>query len=141
MAEVLRFGGSRRFQDHFSPADRGNAKIYLPVVAESLNFEILALVDTGADWSVLAAEVAGVLGLFNRDGESLTLSTRLGNYSGTLERLRILIRADLGDSLEVDATFFVSEEWPAGTFLGYNGFLQHLLFAVDATENRLYFDC
>ena len=49
------------------------------------------------------------------------------------------ILAEQGEELEVDTTFFLSPEWPGGNFVGYQGFLERFLFAVDASKNRFYF--
>jgi hypothetical protein len=49
--------------------------------------------------------------------------------------------ADDGDSLRIDATVFVSSDWPrrAGTFLGYSGLLERIRFAVDPQKNDFFF--
>jgi hypothetical protein len=39
----------------------------------------------------------------------------------------------------VEATFFVSPEWPGKTFLGYKGFLDRLRIALDPPVNDFYF--
>jgi hypothetical protein len=51
----------------------------------------------------------------------------------------LTILADDGESLEVQATVFVSRDWPAGTFLGYSGFLERIRFAVDPQQNDFHF--
>jgi len=47
--------------------------------------------------------------------------------------------ADEGRSLEVDATFFISQSWRGGTFLGYTGLLDRLRIALDSPANLFYF--
>ena len=43
---------------------------------------VLALLDTGAAWSVLNADLARELGLFERDGGPATISSQSGEYRG-----------------------------------------------------------
>ncbi len=99
----------------------------------------LALLDTGASWSVLTAELAGELGLLEQEGEPLTLSSRVGRIEGKLVSARIALLADDGDSVELDSTVFVSRDWPAGNFIGYSGLLERIRFAVDPGDNRFVF--
>ena len=97
------------------------------------------MLDTGAAWSVLDAELAGDLELFDRDGEAVTISSRLGAVQGKLVRTKTTLVADDGDSLDVDSTVFVSREWPAGNFIGYTGFLERIRFAIDPRDNAFIF--
>ena len=47
--------------------------------------------------------------------------------------------ADEGAPLEIEAVIFLSKDWPGGNFIGYQGFLQKIRFAVDPHCNRFYF--
>jgi hypothetical protein len=51
----------------------------------------------------------------------------------------ITIPADEGKSLDVEATAFVSPDWPWPNFIGYQGLLQRIRFAVDPETNLFYF--
>jgi hypothetical protein len=97
--------------------------------------------DTAADWSVINTEIAEDLGLFGIEGESIALSTRFGTIAGHLVPAAMTLIADDGDSLRIDATVFVSSDWPrrAGTFLGYSGLLERIRFAVDPQKNDFFF--
>jgi hypothetical protein len=97
--------------------------------------------DTAADWSVISTEIAEDLGLFGIEGESIVLSTRFGTIAGHLVPAAVTLIADDGDSLGIDATVFVSSDWPrkAGTFLGYSGLLERIRFAVDPQKNDFFF--
>lgn len=86
-------------------------------------------------WSVLNAEIARRIGLLDAQGEPLTLSTRTGKVFGKLVRAPVSLVADAGESLELDATFFVSADWRHGTFLGYSGLLEWMRFAIDPYRN------
>jgi hypothetical protein len=97
--------------------------------------------DTAADWSVINTEIAEDLGLFGIEGESIALSTRFGTIGGHLVPAPVTLIADGGDSLRIDATVFVSSDWPrkAGTFLGYSGLLERIRFAVDPQKKDFFF--
>ncbi|HEX3131274.1 MAG TPA: hypothetical protein VH394_28315 [Thermoanaerobaculia bacterium] len=99
----------------------------------------LAQVDTGAAYSILEQDVARALGLMHGIGPLSRLSTRLGDLRGRLLRVPLKILADEGDSLEFEATFFVSSDWHGGTFLGYSGLLDRLRIGLDCPRNLFYF--
>jgi hypothetical protein len=69
----------------------------------------------------------------------VVLSTRLGVFQGTLYRGQVTLPADEGESLDLDATVFVCPDWPGPNFLGYQGLLQRVRFAVDPESNTFYF--
>lgn len=94
----------------------------------------LALLDTGAAWSVIDTDTAELLG--NQLGpptETVTLSTRFGKVKGDLHRLKITLLAEknCGSDLSVDGTVFVSEDWPGPIILGYHCFLERIRIALD----------
>lgn len=130
--------GRAKFEDTAPWAEEPTPKIYVKITPEDLGVVLLALVDTGAPWSLLDAEVAESLNLLNGDGEPKTIKTWRGAFRGRLERINVRLHADEGDSLDFEATVFVSPGW-RGNFLGYGGLLQHIRFAVDATKNLFYF--
>ncbi|HEY3569200.1 MAG TPA: hypothetical protein VGP73_14815 [Thermoanaerobaculia bacterium] len=68
------------------------------------------------------------------------MSTRLGSFRGDLYRGPLFFEAREGEPLDVEATVFVSSDWPPGmNFLGYEGLLQRIRFAVDPEVNLFYF--
>ncbi len=130
--------GRSRFLDSLG-APEPTPKIYVKFLPGDVQIPLLAQVDTGAAWSVLDREIAQALGFFEQAGPPANLSTRSGTIHGKLHRTPLTIRADEGDSLEVDATVFVSSEWLHGNFLGYAGLLERIRFAVDPQTNGFYF--
>jgi hypothetical protein len=133
--------GRSRFEDREEVATGGTAaKIFVKIAPEALGgVLLLAELDTGAAWSVLHTEVAEALDLLNGTGEPVPYSTRLGRITGHLERTSIYIIADEGESLRIEATVWVSREWPGGNFLGYGGLLERIRFAIDPGDNFFYF--
>lgn len=106
----------------------------------------LALLDTGAEWSVIGGETAKILeGELELPTESFTMSTRLGRISGSLYRINISLLAEEyhGYDLTVESTIFVSKDWDGPIVLGYRGFLERIRFALDPGvmpgEQRFYF--
>jgi hypothetical protein len=87
----------------------------------------------------LEQDIARALGLFHASGTFSRLSTRLGDLRGRLLRIPLKILADEGNSLEFEATFFVSPDWHGGTFLGYSGLLDRLRIGLDCPRNLFYF--
>lgn len=132
--------GVAGYQDIGAIAAQPNPKLYLQVSVGQLEMPVLAQIDTGAAWSVLSSELVREAGADPDDGAETVMSSRIGDYTGRLVRLPITLIAEEGDSLEVQATVFVSPEWPAQlSFLGYNGLLERLRFAVDPSTNQFFF--
>jgi hypothetical protein len=115
-------------------------RIFVRVIPESQSNYVLAVVDTAAPWCIFRPVVASSW-MRNLDPipGRVVLSTRLGQFHGSLFRGLITILASSGDSLDVEATAFLSPEWRGPNFLGYQGFLQRIRFAVDPENNLFYF--
>jgi hypothetical protein len=105
-----------------------------------LGQDLLAQLDTGAAWSILAPDVAQGARISVEAGDPARLSTRFGLKNGRLVRAAFSLIAEEGDPLDTEGTFFVSPDWPEGlNFLGYSGLLDSIRFAVDAQANHFYF--
>ena len=116
------------------------ARIYVRIQPDGLPGEIAALLDTGSPWSVLDTSIARELGLFNEPERLLeALSTRIGTVRGRVVTLPVTILAEAGDSLSIEAAVFVSEEWTEGTFIGFQGLLDHIRFAIDPMAEQFFF--
>lgn len=133
--------GRAKYYDHPRSGAEASARIYVKVQPNGLQIALYALVDTGAPWSILGREIAEEMGLLDGSGEVKRLETWRGKFDGYLVRAPITILADEGESLELEATVFVSLAWPdeAGTFLGYTGVLDSIRFAFDPQQNDFYF--
>ncbi len=131
--------GRTRFLDEDPVNREKSAKIYVKIEPGDFESPVLAQLDTGAPWSILESQIAEEMALFGGQGLPTSLETRFGRITGYLERTKISILADEGESVEIEATVFVSREWPAGSFLGYAGLLERVRFAVDPQQNFFYF--
>jgi predicted aspartyl protease len=95
-----------------------------------------ALLDTGAAWTILHHELSRSLGLLNAEGiEAPPLNTWMGVQRGRLVKCSLVLCADQGADLNIDATVFASEDWQGLNILGYQGLLSSLRFAIDPTQN------
>jgi hypothetical protein len=131
--------GRAKFRDQAPGAQELTAKIFVKVEFPGLEGDWLAQLDSGSAYSMLDVEVAQALGLLNGDGEPASIGTRLGIIEGRLERIPLVLVADEGVSLDMEATFLVSQGWSGKTFLGYTGFLDKLRIALDPLLNHFYF--
>jgi len=131
--------GRSGFLDQHPKFSEPSAKIFVQVKFASLEGTWIAQVDTGAAYSILELDVAAALGFLELKGLWTRLSTRLGVLDGQLIDLPVTLVADEGESLTLNAMFFVSPEWRGGTFLGYTGFLDRLRIALDSPANLFYF--
>ena len=132
--------GKARFLDADPAITSETARIYLRVVAPPNDFSFVAQFDTGAAWTVFDPQLTEALNADPLDGDAVTLSTRLGQFTGRLARATLRLLADEGDSVDVEATIFVCPEWPAGrNFVAYTGTLERVRFAVDPAQNEIYY--
>lgn len=105
-----------------------------------------AIVDTGAPWCVIdpaiARQVGAVAHADYEPDEKLMIRGML--YKGRLLRMGISLEAEQGHSLNIGATVFVpmlrpGDTWPHPNFIGLDGFLSRIRFAIDPAENTFYF--
>jgi hypothetical protein len=129
-----------RYVDAYGESPGVEAQIVIPLAVSLRSKPLLVVMDTAAPWCIFESEVAFGLtqSLAPLPGQ-VALSTRFGIFRGSLYRVEVSLPADEGESLGVDATVFVCPDWPGPSFLGYQGFLQRIRFAVDPESNTFYF--
>ena len=104
-----------------------------------------AIVDTGAPWCLLDADILAEIEPVQADSlPTERLSIRGLSYQGRLTRLIVSLRADEGEDVDLEATVFVpilnpDETWNVPNFIGLQGLLSRIRFAVDPAENVFYF--
>lgn len=108
--------------------------------------ETTVIVDTGALWCILSPDDFGPLvGEYGPlEAFVVSLNVRGIRYTGQIYRVPLTLIADEGADLTADATVFVpelypDETWPHPNFIGLEGFLSRIRFAVDPTQNLFYF--
>jgi len=101
----------------------------------------MALLDTGAELSVVGSTIYQAFSyenlLSDSSPEKRTISTRLGNFEGTLYRVDIGLTADWGKPLLIEGTFLFCEDWQGPTVLGFHGFLERIRFAIDPEYEQI----
>jgi hypothetical protein len=66
------------------------------------------------------------------------------SYAGAIHRVPVTLPATAGEPLTFDATAFVpempaGESWPLPSYLGWQGCLERIRFAVDPADELVYF--
>ena len=124
--------GRATYRDLHPTNVSGTSAIYVQVVLPiQPGVSFYAMVDTGSPYCIFDTEIAEALGFSFNDGESIQLRTPYGEITGRIQRLMISLVAEQGDSLEIDASVFVTDDWRHGNFLGYSGLLERIRFAFD----------
>jgi hypothetical protein len=118
-----------------------NSRIVIPARFDEK--PVLAIVDTGAPYCILAPDVANHIGVDREAGyrPERGLSTRVGVINGWLCRVPVTLEAEKGYGVEFETTVFIPDgEWSEDTnFIGLLNFLFRIRFAVDPQENLFYF--
>jgi hypothetical protein len=132
-------GRARYFDDPIKGLT-SSPRIFLEVRPGRLPIPVLAMVDTAAPWCIFDAEIGDeIRRSFEPVSGWVALSTRLGTFKGILYSGQIAFEVLDGESFTLDVTAFLSPDWQGGNFLGYEGFLQRIRFAVDPESNLFYF--
>jgi predicted aspartyl protease len=104
-----------------------------------------AVVDTGGAYIILNPDFASAVGLTPTSSLGVErIQIRGITCHGTVHRVPLTFLAVSGDSLSIEATAFVpelepGERWPLPGYLGLQGCLDRLRFAVDPVAERFYF--
>lgn len=133
--------GVTRFHDGDGAAVvQTGPRIYLEVFPEIWPVPVLALMDTAAPWCIFEPTiVAKIRDRVEVIRENACLHSRLGYFWGTLGYGALKVVAEEGEDLDIQVLMFLSLDWPGGNFIGYEGFLDRIRFAVDPHRNRFYF--
>jgi len=132
------------YTDHFGGDHAQNTRIVVPVRFGRQRVTT-AIVDTGAPWCILNPALAVLIAVEEKEEAGNTrLTVRGDTFDGELYRIPVTLTADEGDNLTIDSTVFVpvlqqGVTWPHPNFLGLDGFLHRMRFAVDPAENAFYF--
>ncbi len=132
--------GAARYQDAHPDLKEAQSRIYVKFRPAAVDFSFWALLDTGAHFCLLNETVAG----FVRDhlGEGLgpfAVRTAYGTLEGQLYRHRVTLLAEVGKSVDIEATVLIPPEWRGPCFLGYAGALDHVHFGINPERNQFSF--
>ena len=129
-----------RYLDRYGNIGSEN-RIYVSAQFDTLP-KTFAIVDTGAPWCVLPKKKAEALNpnYLSEALETKVLAIRGEPVRGVLIRLPITIYADKGENITIEGTVFVpDDERDIPDFIGYDGFLSRLRFAVDPQNCAFFF--
>ena len=104
-----------------------------------------AVLDTGGGFLVLDPQLAASIGLDEREALGHEkIHVRGLAWHGALYRVPLTLLAEQGDPLTFEATAFVpelehGETWPLPSYLGWQGCLDRIRFAVDPRDEVVYF--
>ena len=139
------FASGVTYYDDYYPGQEGATRMVVTIVVESV-VSVQAIVDTGAPWCILAPGIFPWLGRMPPGGDDPyeVLNVRGIRYEGRLSMMDISVKADYGESFTVNSTVFVpslhsGEIWPYPNFIGLDGFLNRIRYAIDPAENAFYF--
>ncbi len=138
-SESLSFSGSSRYLDTHPTSQGTQPRIYVRFRPDGEAYPRVALLDTGAHFCILEQALVGRIS--DRLTESIgpfEMQTVYGLIKGELYIHRITLLAEVGESLDVEMTLFISPDWPGSNFLGYMGAMDRVRFAIDPQRNRFY---
>jgi hypothetical protein len=146
---LIRFEDGARFATGVAPyfvggpGEREAGRLVIEVSIEGLR--TTAAVDTGGFYFVCRPELAEGLEPFLTDPLFVgKLEIRGTEYDGDLYRLTVELVAEEGEGLLVDATVFLPklkphQEWKLPSFMGFQGMLDRIRFAVDPEQSLFSF--
>jgi hypothetical protein len=118
----------------------GPHELFVAIECMVGEFSLSALLDTGSQWRSLPSRIAAAIeNAGPADGPMERMSTRFGSIDGRLMRLPLALVAEDGETLDAEATWFVSVAWPGPATIGWKGCLERLRFALDPTHEQFYF--
>jgi hypothetical protein len=138
------FGKTQYFADH--EGTFGRLFIAVLCYVEEIDEPVIALLDTASEWCMMPSDIALSLGHDLGAGGDTRIHTRRGILTGRLEIVPLEFRADdlnaPGEqpvTLRVDATWFLSEDWPGPAVIGWKGCLERMRFGVDPGHDLFCF--
>ena len=117
------------------------SRIYVSVQFDTLP-KTFAILDTGSPWCILNEEQAKELNPNYKDAaiETKCLNIRGEKTEGVLIRLPVTICAEQGVDIVIEGTVFVPQnERDLPNFIGLDGFLNRIKFAINPQSNVFYF--
>ena len=117
------------------------SRIYVSVQFDTLP-KTFAVLDTGAPWCILNEEQAKELNPKYKDEaiDTKCLNIRGEKTEGVLIRLPVTICAEQGEDIIIEGTVFVpQDERDLPNFIGLDGLLSRIKFAINPQSNIFYF--
>ena len=135
--------GEAPWEARFALADDRLTRLFVQVEVEGQ--PTTAVVDTGGAYFILHPAIAAKLPLGRSPAVYRDrLLIRGLSCRGTVHRVQVTLLATAGEPLTFEATAFVpelehGETWPLPSYLGWQGCLDRIRFAVDPADEVVYF--
>lgn len=138
--------GSLKYSDHYSEQSSQNHIVIPLTFVQDNSLHIRAILDTAAKWCIIDPNIAKEWEklFFNRYDSNESVNIRGTPLKGSIAHAQIILRATNGDDLILDARFFIpqlapNQDWLLPNFIGLDGMLNCMRFAIDPAENAIYF--
>lgn len=132
--------GAARYLDGHPEILEPLPRIYLQFRPEGASIDFLGLLDTGGHFFILSRQVAEAIA--DHLGEKIderSLLTARGRIHGDLYRHNIELIAEIGESLAIEATVLIADEWNGPSIIGYHGVLDRIHLAIQPEDSFVFF--
>lgn len=133
------------YTDHFGNDNLRNTRIVISIVVGD-GLATTTIVDTGALWCIIGPEEATAIDdKYLEPVREDRIVVRGSSYHGTVFHIPITLYTEhIGTNITIEASVFVptlppNVEWKHPNFIGLDGFLHRLRFAIDPADNKFYF--
>ena len=111
-------------------------RIRIPIIIEG--FKTSAVLDTGAPYIVCPPDIANQVGLTPENAiDELSLLVHNSRVPGHLYRLNVTFIAEFGESLDLDTTVYVPQDWQGKpAYIGLTACLDSVRFAIDPQRDQ-----
>jgi len=139
--------GSTQYSDHY-PGHEWQNHIVIPLApSQNKSMSIKVIVDTAAKWCIIHPEIAQEWEkyfFYTYDLEQPLNIRGMKFEKGKIAHANVVLNASNGKDLVIEAKFFIpilspDQIWSFPNFIGLDGMLNCIRFAVDPSENAISF--
>jgi len=139
--------GSTIYEDHYPGYGSQNHIVITLTPSQDESLSIRAIVDTGAKWCIIDPVIAEdwEKHFFNIYDPHEIVKIRGNEFKGIIAHANIALNAaSSGNDLVLTARFFIPhleshQIYAMPNFIGLDGMLNYMRFAIDPSENVIYF--
>jgi hypothetical protein len=134
------------YSDHYQGYGNQNHIVISLSPGSDSSLSIRAILDTGAKWCIIDPDIANDWEDFFFNVYSSEMKYRIQgyDYEGDIAHANVVLNASNGQDLIIEARFFIpkllpDQSWELPNFVGLDGLLNYMRFAIDPFENAIYF--
>jgi predicted aspartyl protease len=138
--------GSSIYEDFYAGYGSQNHIVVTLALNQDKSLSIRAIIDTGAKWCIVDPAIAEdwEKHFFNVYDPHETMRIRGIEFNGKIAHADIVLNASNGSDLILTARFFIPrlsphQIWNMPNFIGLDGMLNYMRFAIDPSESVVYF--